>query len=160
MNAVETDSCRLQAGGIGLTCWHAACRYWRLCVGRALIPSFHWQESPHGPQRWPAAAWAPSVSSRCTMYGHIYIHVNKHTHFHSVHTLVRYRKYTQARCNPERRWRVNPQLYHCQDMIRYPAYVRMVHICSLRFRYLIEALRDSGTKQLSSKMPFDYREKS
>lgn len=83
---METDSCRLQAGGIGLTCWHAACRYWRLCVGRALIPSFHSQESPHGPHRWPAAAWALSVSSRCTMYGHIYIRVNKHTHLHCIYT--------------------------------------------------------------------------
>lgn len=47
-----------------------------------------------------------------------------------------------------------------------PRYDQVSSVCAYgphmfaQIRYLIEALRDSGTEQLSSKMPFDYREKS
>lgn len=150
MNRIEADSCRLQAGRIGLTCWHAACRYWRLCVGRALIPSFHCQESPHGPHRWPAAAWATSVSSRCTMYGHIYICVNKHTHLQPVHTCTISQMHT-------RKMQLWTQVVSEPTTVSLPRYDQVSSVCAYgphmfaQICYLIEALRDSGTEQLSSK---------
>lgn len=46
------------------------------------------------------------------IWTHIYAHTNKR---------MQARTHGNARWNRERRWRVSPKLYHCQDMIRYPA---------------------------------------
>lgn len=129
----QFQSCEVQMNRIEMIA--AGCKQarwvWPADILRAGIGGSVWAEhlyplstargSPHGLHRWPAAAFAPSVSSRCTVYMDTYIltHICTHTR------QCKMQSWTQVAGEPKT---VSLPRYDQVSSTQ-----RMVYICSLRF---------------------------